>query len=251
MKNVRRPAHSRLALILAAGLAAVAAGCTPSPSAAPPSADAAADAADSADAARDGMTQDGVTLMPSVQADTPDSPFELDSLSPGGAVDGRRVPDVIFVPTPHEVVDEMLRIADVGADDVLYDLGSGDGRIPIAAAQRWGTRGVGIEIDPQRIREANRAAREAGVTDRVRFIEADLFETDLSDATVITLYLLPALNLRLRPALLKLKPGTRIVTHNYHMGDWTPQQQTIVGDSVVYFWTVPETPPTGLGEDVE
>lgn len=187
--------------------------------------------------------------------ETPDDagPFNQTSLEPDGIHtpppdDGVRHPDVVFVPTPHEVVDEMLRVAGVGADDVLYDLGSGDGRIPITAAKRWGTRGVGIDIDPQRIREANQAAEAAGVTDKVEFIEGDLFEADLGDATVITLYLLPGLNLRLRPTLLELEPGTRIVSHNYHMGDWEPDRHTRVGNAEVYFWTVPETPPAHLGD---
>jgi len=178
------------------------------------------------------------------------APAETDSESEFGSETQlgppTRGPDVIFVPTPHEVVDEMLATAGVGPEDVLYDLGSGDGRIPITAAQRFGTRGVGIDIDPQRIREANRAAERAGVTDKVEFIEADLFETDLSDATVISLYLLPSLNLKLRPKLLQLKPGTRIVSHNYDMGDWQPEQTKQVGSSTVYFWTVPETRPAHL-----
>jgi SAM-dependent methyltransferase len=149
------------------------------------------------------------------------------------------MPDVVYVPTPEKVVDEMLRIAKVGPNDVLYDLGSGDGRIPITAAKRFGTRGLGIDIDPQRVREARANAKAAGVEDKVRFIEGDLFELDLSQATVITLYLLPALNLRLLPTLLALKPGTRIVSHDFAMGDWTPDKVVQVGYKDVYFWTVP------------
>jgi SAM-dependent methyltransferase len=150
-----------------------------------------------------------------------------------------RVPDVVFVPTPDEVVNAMLEVARVGPTDVLYDLGSGDGRIPIAAAKRFGTRGLGIDIDPQRIRDANANAVTAGVTDRVRFVQGDLFELDLAPATVITLYLLPELNLKLRPTLLKLKPGTRIVSHDFSMGDWKPERTVRVGNRTVYFWTVP------------
>jgi 2-polyprenyl-3-methyl-5-hydroxy-6-metoxy-1,4-benzoquinol methylase len=150
-----------------------------------------------------------------------------------------RTPDVIFVPTPTEVVDAMLAVAKVGPSDVLYDLGSGDGRIPITAAKRFGTRGVGVDIDPQRIKEANESAKEAGVANKVTFIQGDLFEQDLSHATVISLYLLPALNMKLRPTLLKLKPGTRIVSHAFDMGDWTPQQTLNIGGRSVYFWTVP------------
>jgi precorrin-6B methylase 2 len=152
-----------------------------------------------------------------------------------------RQPDVIFVPTPHEVVEAMLKVAKVGKDDVLYDLGSGDGRIPITAAQKYGiARGIGIDISPERIKEANENLSKAGVGDRVRFINADLFESDLSEATVITLYLLPELNLKLLPKLLKeLKPGTRIVSHAFDMGTWKPEQTLDVGRRSVYFWTIP------------
>ena len=152
-----------------------------------------------------------------------------------------RAPDVIFVPTPHEVVDAMLKVAKVGKDDVLYDLGSGDGRIPITAAQKYGiARGIGIDINPQRIKEANENLRKAGVGERVRFVNADLFESDLSDATVITLYLLPELNLKLLPKLLKeVKPGTRIVSHAFDMGTWKPEQSLDVGGRKVYFWMIP------------
>ncbi len=151
-----------------------------------------------------------------------------------------RTPDVIFVPTPEAVVDAMLSVAKVGPNDILYDLGSGDGRIPIAAAKRFGTRGVGVDLDPERIEEANANAKRAEVTDKVRFIQGDLFEQDLSKATVISLYLLPTLNLKLRPTLLALKPGTRIVSHAFDMGDWAPQQTLNVDGKTVYFWTVPE-----------
>ena len=163
------------------------------------------------------------------------------SLPSRPASDGEpaRRPDVVYVPTPQEVVDEMLAIASVGPEDVLYDLGSGDGRIPITAAKRWGTRGLGVDIDPQRIGEANANARAAGVTDRVRFVQGDLFEMDLSPATVITLYLLPALNVKLRPKLLQLRPGTRIVSHDFAMGDWKPVRTVENGSRTVYFWTVP------------
>ncbi len=142
-----------------------------------------------------------------------------------------RRPDVVFVPTPSEIVDEMLAVAKV--------LGSGDGRIPITAAKRWGTRGVGVDIDPERIREANANAAAAKVTDRVKFIQGDLFEIDLSPATVITLYLLPDLNVKLRPTLLKLRAGTRIVSHDFAMGDWKPDRTIDKGNKTVYFWTVP------------
>ena len=150
-----------------------------------------------------------------------------------------RTPDVIFVPTPEDVIDEMFKLTKVTGKDILYDLGSGDGRIPITAAKRYGTRGLGVDIDPQRIKEANENAQKAGVTDKVKFVLGDLFEMDLSPATVITLYLLPTLNVKLRPKLLKLKPGTRIVSHEFDMGDWKPNQSVKVGARNVHFWTVP------------
>ena len=151
-----------------------------------------------------------------------------------------REPDVVYVPTPQPVVDAMLVMAGVKKGDLLYDLGSGDGRIPITAAQRYGTRGVGIDINPVRIAEANANAKKAGVTDLVTFRNADLFETDFSKATVVTLYLLPSLNEKLRPKLLAtLKPGTRIVSHAFLMGDWEPERQQEVAGNMIYFWTVP------------
>ncbi len=127
-----------------------------------------------------------------------------------------RRPDVIFVPTPEDVVDAMLEVAHVTGNDIIYDLGSGDGCIPITAARMFGARGVGIDIDPQRIQEASANAQAAGVTDKVRFLNQDLFTTDISEASVVTLYLLPELNLKLMPKLMKeLKPGTRIVSHSF------------------------------------
>jgi precorrin-6B methylase 2 len=152
-----------------------------------------------------------------------------------------RAPDVIFVPTPPAVVAAMLKVAKVGPGDVVYDLGSGDGRIPIAAVKDFGAaRAVGIDINPERISEANANLQTAGVGDRVRFMNADLFETDLSEATVVTLYLLPSLNLKLQPKFMKeLKPGTRIVSHAFDMGDWKPEQTLTVDGKMVYFWTIP------------
>ncbi|MEG4030934.1 MULTISPECIES: class I SAM-dependent methyltransferase [unclassified Microcoleus] len=158
-----------------------------------------------------------------------------------------RQPDVVYVPTPVPVVNEMLRLANVQSNDVVYDLGSGDGRIVIAAAQKVGARGIGIDISPERIREANENAKKAGVTDRVQFRQEDLFQTDFSEATVVTLYLLPELNVKLRPKLLsELKPGTRIVSHEFDMGDWKPEQVVKVGERTIYYWVVPETPPANL-----
>jgi ribosomal protein L11 methylase PrmA len=149
-------------------------------------------------------------------------------------------PDVIYVPTPHEVVDDMLRLANVRKGDVLYDLGSGDGRIAIAAAKKYGVKAVGIDIDPDRIREATENARKAGVTDLVQFRQEDLFKADFRDATVVTLYLLPDLNVKLRPRLWdELKPGTRIVSHQFDMGTWKPEKKLESNGRTVYFWTVP------------
>ena len=156
-----------------------------------------------------------------------------------------RSPDVIFVPTPQEVVDAMLKVARVTQNDVIYDLGSGDGRIPITAAKTYGARGVGIDIDPQRIQEANTNAKAAMVTDKVKFLNQDLFTTDISQATVVTLYLLPSLNTRLLPKLNKeLKPGTRVVSHAFDMKDdqgreVKPEQTLNVNSRTVYLWTVP------------
>ena len=152
--------------------------------------------------------------------------------------------DVPYRPTPHQVVDAMLRLAAVAKDDVVYDLGSGDGRIVIAAARDFGARGVGIEIDPRLVAESVRSAQGAGVAERVRFVQQDLFQTDLSPATVVTLFLSQEFNLRLRPKLLReLRPGTRIVSHRHDMGDWRPERQiriAVPGDEhPVYLWVVP------------
>src|SRR5437762_1681990 len=152
-----------------------------------------------------------------------------------------QTPDVIYVPTPQEVVDEMLKLGRVGKGDILYDLGSGDGRIPVTAAKRFGVRAYGIDIDPQRIAEANENARKNGVTNLVQFKQEDLFKTKFSDATVITLYLLPDLNVKLRPRLLgELKPGTRIVSHQFDMGTWKPERKVELNGRTIYLWTVPE-----------
>jgi len=154
--------------------------------------------------------------------------------------------DVMYVPTSPRTVAAMLALGEVGPGDVLYDLGSGDGRIPIEAAKRFGIRAVGVEIDPERLREANANARAAGVTDLVSFRRQDLFRTDVREATVVTLYLLPDLNLRLRPRLLtELRPGARVVSHAFDMGDWTPEKVVDVGDGDrIYLWRIPERPPS-------
>jgi len=151
-----------------------------------------------------------------------------------------RYPDVIFVPTPQEVVEDMLRLANVKKGDVLYDLGSGDGRIAITAAKMYGVRAVGIDIDPARIREANENAKKAGVEKLVQFRQADLFQSDFREATVVTLYLLPDLNVKLRPKLwAELKPGSRVVSHQFDMGDWKPEKRLESGTRTIYFWTTP------------
>lgn len=151
-------------------------------------------------------------------------------------------PDVVYVPTPQHVVDAMLELADVRAADVVYDLGSGDGRIVITAARKYGARGVGIELDPALLKLARENAAAAGVTDRVRFVEQDLFEADLSQATVVTLYLLQSLNERLRPKLVReLKPGARVVSHVFNMGpEWPPQKTTTLDGSHLFLWSIPQ-----------
>jgi SAM-dependent methyltransferase len=165
-----------------------------------------------------------------------------DAAPPASTAPRVRSPDVIYVPTPRDVVDAMLMVANAGPGDVLYDLGSGDGRIPIAAVQRYNvSRAVGIEIDTDRIDEARANARIAEVDGRVQFRNEDLFKADFSDATIVTLYLLPTLNRKLLPRLLReLRPGTRIVSHDFKMGDWQPERTLRVRGRSVHFWTVPE-----------
>jgi len=158
-----------------------------------------------------------------------------------------RAPDVAYEPTPHNVVAEMLKLAQVGARDVVYDLGCGDGRIVIAAAKQLGARGVCVDIDPQRIRESRANAQRSGVAERIVFLEQDLFETDLGDATVVTLFLSPDLNLKVRPKLWReLRPGTRVVSYVHNMSDWMPQQvrdvQGVLGLRRLYLWIIPAAP---------
>ena len=151
-----------------------------------------------------------------------------------------REPDVVYVPTPQEVVDAMLKMARVKKGDVLYDLGSGDGRIPVTAAKQFGIRATGIDINPQRIAEANANAKAAGVNNLVTFRNEDLFQADIRPATVVTLYLLDSLNEKLRPKLLRdLKPGTRIVSHAFRMGDWEPERTVEVYGRTIHLWMVP------------
>ncbi len=151
-------------------------------------------------------------------------------------------PHVPYVTTSPEAAEVMLKLAGVTSADTVYDLGCGDGRIVILAARKFGARGVGIDIDPERIEEANRNARSAGVTDRVRFILGDVFDADLRGASVVSMFLLPGLNIRLRPKLLReLKVGSRIVTHDFDFGDWKPERAVTVGSTPVFLWTVPAT----------
>ncbi len=145
--------------------------------------------------------------------------------------------DVVYVPTPRETVDRMLQVTEVGPKDYVIDLGSGDGRIAIAAG-RIGARALGVDLDPARIREAELNAQRAGVTERVTFRQQNLFETDLSPATVLTMYLLPSINVKLRPKILALRPGTRVVSHDFTMGDWKPDL-TETTNWRVHFWIVP------------
>ncbi|MCU0549445.1 MAG: class I SAM-dependent methyltransferase [Leptolyngbya sp. Prado105] len=176
------------------------------------------------------------------QADAQTNPSATQQQAP------ERAPDVPYVPTPQAVVDRMLQIANVSSNDVVYDLGSGDGRIPITAVRQYkAQRAVGVDINPQQVREANQNAQQANVTDRVEFRQQDLFETDLRNASVVTLYLLPEVNLKLRPKLLReLRPGTRIVSHAFDMGDWQPERTENVEGRTIYYWTVPKNVPANL-----
>ncbi len=151
---------------------------------------------------------------------------------------GQAGKDVIWVPTPPELVEAMLDMAKITPNDFLIDLGSGDGRIVIAAAKR-GTRALGIEYNPDMVALSNRNAKAAGVSDKASFQQADIFTTDFSKATVLTMYLLPYLNMKLRPTILDMKPGTRVVTHAFNMEDWEPDQEIEVSDRTAYFWIVP------------
>jgi hypothetical protein len=152
-----------------------------------------------------------------------------------------RPPDVRYSPTPADAVAAMLKLANVGPGDVVYDLGSGDGRIVIAAVRQFGAaKGIGVDIDPARVADAIDNASRAGVADRVRFVNQDLFETDLREATVVALYLLPWLNLKLMPKLLaELQPGTRVVSYRFDMGSWRPEQRRSMNGEPIYFWRIP------------
>ena len=183
------------------------------------------------------MRVPAVLLTLALVACTPTAPNAADGAEAGKPL---RKPDVRYVPSPQPVVHAMLELAGVRQTDVVYDLGSGDGRIPITAARVYGARGVGIDIDPRRIAEANANARAAGVTDRVTFRLEDLFTADFRDATVVTLFLSPDANLKLRPRLLReLQPGSRIVSYWHDMGDWKPERTIAAGEANIYLWTIP------------
>jgi SAM-dependent methyltransferase len=166
------------------------------------------------------------------------------SQDPGGSSQQRPAhePDIFFVPTREAIADEMLKLANVTADDVVYDLGSGDGRIVILAAQKYGARGVGVELDPRLVETSRQVAREAQVADKVTFVVGDLFDAEISDATVVTLYLSYSVNRRLKPKLLReLRPGTRIVSHQFSMGTWAPEKRIAAEDHTdLMLWTVPQ-----------
>ncbi len=152
---------------------------------------------------------------------------------------GQAGKDVVWVPTPEALVDRMLRMAKVSKNDYVMDLGSGDGRIAIAAVKNFGARATGFEYNPDMVTLSNRNAQVAGVADRVKFIKADIFESDFSQASVITMYLLPQLNVRLRPILLDLRPGTRVVSHAFNMDDWKPDERATIEFREAYLWIVP------------
>jgi SAM-dependent methyltransferase len=177
------------------------------------------------------------------QAETPAGAGAAAPAAPAAEAPAKEVhKDVPYVPTPEPVVAKMIELAKVTPDDVAYDFGCGDGRLVIAAVKAGAKRGLGVDIDPQRIKEANENAKAAGVTDKVQFLEKDLFTMDFKDATVLTMYLLPSVNMKLRPKILdEMKPGSRVVSHAFDMEDWEPEQEVTVepGGQTVYMWTVP------------
>jgi SAM-dependent methyltransferase len=177
------------------------------------------------------------TLMMSLLAGCATQHAGTDQYQPLMAQRGK---DVMWMPTPNEIVTAMLKMAQVTSVDLVYDLGAGDGKIPIEAARRYGARAVGIEYNPDMAALARRNAQQAGVSDRVTIVTGDIFNEDFSNATVVTLYLLTELNIKLKPTLLKMKPGTRVVSHTFAMGGWTPDEIVLTnGEPSGYFWIVP------------
>ena len=194
-----------------------------------------------------GCAQDPDTASES-SPDTTTAPVPQSASAPS-LVDSTVEADVPFVVTPENTVQGMLELAGVSESDVVYDLGSGDGRIPITAAERYGARGVGIEIKPDLVQRARKRAKLAGVSDRVEFRRQDIFKADFSDATVVTMYLFPEVNLRLRPMLFEqLEPGTRVVSHSFDMNGWEPDSTVNVDGDILYLWTIPEEIPDHLTE---
>ncbi|MEA5624154.1 class I SAM-dependent methyltransferase [Nostoc sp. UHCC 0251] len=185
----------------------------------------------------------GVSAIFSVSSCTLERNFETEKQQPDSIIKSQvSRADVPYIPTPQKVVDAMLKLAEVNSKDIVYDLGSGDGRIPITAVHQYNAhRAVGVEINPYFVQKSRINAQKVGVSDRVDFHEQNLFQTDLKQATVVTLYLLPDLNVKLRPKLLKeLKPGTRIVSHSFDMGEWKPKRVIRVNGATLYLWVVPE-----------
>jgi len=186
------------------------------------------------------LVQPPLSLPPAPQLQSPPALPPLPPLDSSEPRPGQAGKDVIWLPTPEALVERMLTMAQVGPRDVVYDLGSGDGRMVIAAARR-GARAVGVEFNPDLVAVSEGRARAAGVADKARFVRGDIFETAFPDATVVTLYLLSTLNLRLRPALLAMRPGTRVVSHAFSMGDWEPDESSQAESRTAYLWIVPAT----------
>jgi hypothetical protein len=190
------------------------------------------------------VTVIALLLGPSITVDslaTPGTAFAASGTAPASSkIEKKPKLDVGYMPTPYEIVEKMLNMASVRNNDVVYDLGCGDGRLVVMAAKERGATGVGVDLDPVRIKESKENARKAGVADRVRFFQQDLFKTEIGEATVVMLYLWPEVNIRLRPKLFaELKPGTRVLSHNHDMGEWKPDQYAEISKHRIYFWTIP------------
>ena len=217
--------RSRPAVLLALAAAALIAGC----------------AQEEADPVQTDPAPQSTVQAPSI--DTASASSDTASTAPESDAPGSDVP---YVPTSPKTVARMLEMAEVTSQDTVYDLGSGDGRIVIAAAQQYGAHGVGIEIDAELVKKARKNAKEAGVADLVTFHQGDLFNADLSGATAVTLYLLPSVNMKLRPKLMReLEPGTPVVSHDFDMDDWEPDRTVQLNGDTVFRWTIPEARPDG------